>query len=397
ELLYQLNDANVTFVLTGKDIHLNDYENMQSAYKVLSFSDVMCEVETTTDLLEHIQLTDPMTIIYTSGTTGHPKGVVHTYGNHWWSAISSSLNTGLHTDDKWLAMLPIFHVGGLSIFLKSVIYGMSTFLVESFEASRVNRLIIERKITIVSVVTVMLQQLLADLEQETYPNTFRYMLLGGGSCPEQLLLEAKSKHIRVIQSYGMTETSSQIVTLAFADALKKIGSSGKPLFPAEVNILHKDADGIGEVCVKGPMVTNGYYKNERATEESFVDEWLRTGDLGYLDEDGFLYVVDRRTDLIISGGENIYPSEVEHAIMQIDGVLDVAVVGQADNKWGQVPVAFVVQVNNLKEKDILTFLKRKLATYKLPKEIIFIDELPRNASNKIMKYKLRQTDEVRRK
>src|SRR5699024_5381002 len=273
ELLYQLNDANVTFVLTGKDIHLNDYENMQSAYKVLSFSDVMCEVETTTDLLEHIQLTDPMTIIYTSGTTGHPKGVVHTYGNHWWSAISSSLNTGLHTDDKWLAMLPIFHVGGLSIFLKSDIYGMSTFLVESFEASRVNRLILERKITIVSVVTVMLHQLLADLEQETYPNTFRYMLLGGGSCPEQLLLEAKSKHIRVIQSYGMTETSSQIVTLAFADALKKIGSSGKPLFPAEVNILHKDADGIGEVCVKGPMVTNGYYKNERATEEYFVDEW----------------------------------------------------------------------------------------------------------------------------
>lgn len=156
-------------------------------------------------------------------------------------------------------------------------------------------------ITIVSVVTVMVQKLLNELGNNRYPNTLRCMLLGGGPAPKPLLEKAKEKGIPVFQSYGMTETSSQIVTLSPQDALKKLGSAGKALFPAQLRIDGGNEDSIGEIIVKGPMVTKGYYRNEEANKKSFHNGWLRTGDMGYLDDDGFLYVVDRRKDLIISG------------------------------------------------------------------------------------------------
>lgn len=388
ELIYQMNDAEVSMILTC-DYHKATAKQMDFHIPAKSFSEVDQLLEKQVKLHSEINLDAVFTIIYTSGTTGFPKGVIHTYGNHWSSAIGSALNLGLDAKDKWLAMLPIFHVSGLSTFMKSVIYGMPVLLFEKFDVEKVNKAIMEQGVTIVSVVTVMLQRLVTSLGNNKYPETFRCMLLGGGPAPKPLLEKAKEHHIPVFQSYGMTETSSQIVTLSPNDALTKIGSAGKPLFTAQLKINDPDADAVGEIYVKGPMVTKGYYNNQLATEDSFQDNWLATGDLGYVDEEGFLYVMDRRSDLIISGGENIYPAEIEAALTGMDQIAEVGVTGVEDPIWGQVPVAFVVKKNQkLTTEEVLAYAQKKLATYKVPKQIYFVEQLPRNASNKLMRKEL---------
>ncbi|WP_077327669.1 o-succinylbenzoate--CoA ligase [Virgibacillus siamensis] len=380
ELNYQIQDAGVETVLVKEQGPTLDVP-------VYSFSEIKKLDETEITLRNELKLDDLFTIIYTSGTTGFPKGVMHTYGNHWWSAVGSMLNFGLNSEDKWLAVLPIFHVGGLSIFLRSVIYGIPAYLMETFDERKVHEAIMTKHVTIASVVTVMLKRLVNVLEDASYPASFRSMLLGGGSAPKSLLEKAKEHRIPVFQSYGMTETSSQIVTLSPDNALDKLGSSGKPLFPARLKIVAAD-NGVGEIFVKGPMVTNGYYNNSDATQNSFHDGWLSTGDLGYVDEDGFLFVVDRRKDLIISGGENIYPSEIESVLAMLESIQEAAVVGKESEEWGQVPIAFVVKKDEITKEKILEYAQQHLAKYKLPRKIIFVDQLPRNASNKIVRGKL---------
>lgn len=202
------------------------------------------------------------------------------------------------------------------------------------------------------------------------------------------------KGIPVYQTYGMTETSSQICTLAADYMLTKVGSAGKPLFLCQLRIENggevAPSHVEGEIVVKGPNVTSGYFKREEATRETVRDGWLHTGDLGYLDEEGFLYVLDRRSDLIISGGENIYPAQIEEALLAHSKVVEAGVVGKADEKWGQVPVAFIVKADHVTEEELIRFCEEKLARYKVPKEIHFLSELPRNASKKLLRRELRQ-------
>ncbi|WP_099160038.1 o-succinylbenzoate--CoA ligase [Virgibacillus ndiopensis] len=388
ELTYQLNDADVTVVLTCDSLE-KEVVGMDFSVPVKTFSEIGKLEERQVELQSEIRLDDVFTIIYTSGTTGFPKGVMHTYGNHWWSAMGSALNLGIDSKDKWLATLPIFHIGGLSIFIKSVIYGMPVYLVEKFNEQVVHDAIMERGVTIVSVVTVMLKRLVELVGRNHYPDAFRCMLLGGGPAPKPLLEKAKANNIPVFQSYGMTETSSQIVTLSPTDALKKLGSAGKPLFPAQLKIERTKDDPVGEIFVKGPMVANGYFNKEVATTNAFQHGWLATGDLGYLDDDGFLYVVDRRKDLIISGGENIYPTEIESVLSGLEQLSEVGVVGKDDETWGQVPVAFVVAKDNMiTGNDVITYARDYLAKYKIPKQVYFVDRLPRNASNKLVRNEL---------
>lgn len=389
EITYQVEDAEVKLVLTSDSLYDHVLEmNLPSIVK--RFSEIREEEEKDVPLVCEISLQDPYTIVYTSGTTGNPKGVVHTYGNHWWSAIGSVLNLGLTEQDKWLAVLPLFHVSGFSICMRSVLYGIPIFLMEKFDAEAVNEAIISKGVTIISVVTVMLQRLYDELGEKSYPKSFRCMLIGGGPVPRPLLEKAAAKNIPVFQSYGLTETSSQIVTLSPTEALKKLGSAGKPLFPGQLHIHNPDEQGVGEIFVKGPMVTKGYFKNPEANNKSFTNGWLATGDLGYVDEDGFLYVVDRRTDLIISGGENIYPSEIESVLSGYQGVKEVGVVGKKDPTWGEVPVAFIVKDERIEKDELIQFAKEHLASYKVPKEIYFLDHLPRTASNKLMRNVLKE-------
>ncbi|MCM3729770.1 o-succinylbenzoate--CoA ligase [Neobacillus cucumis] len=346
---------------------------------------------------EEISLSELCTIMYTSGTTGNPKGVIQTYGNHWWSSTGSALNLGTIDSDCWLCAVPLFHISGYSILMRSVIYGMPIVLHEHFDAEQTIKDIQLKKVTIMSVVGTMLTQIVEALEDRRLPASFRCMLLGGGPAPLPLLEACVKKDIPVFQSYGMTETSSQIVTLSPEDSFHKLGSAGKPLFPSQLRIELENGETAkagmpGEIVVKGPNVTPGYLNRSKATEEKIRDGWLYTGDIGYLDEQGFLYVKDRRSDLIISGGENIYPAELESILLAHPDVMDAGVTGIDDKKWGQVPVAFIVkkQGTNLSGEELQRFCMERLAKYKLPKAFYFTEQLPRNAAKKLLRRKLRE-------
>lgn len=345
-----------------------------------------------------LALDAPHTIIYTSGTTGRPKGAVLTAGNHWWSATASALNLGLHADDRWLAVLPLFHVGGLAIVLRGAIYGMPVVLHERFDPGAALAAIDHEGVTIASLVAVMLQRMLELRGERPLPPNFRCALLGGGPAPRPLLETCAARGVPVVQTYGMTETASQAATLAPADALRKLGSAGQPLLPLELRIRaagHDAAPGeVGEICVRGPMVTPGYHNNPGASAAALVDGWLHTGDLGYLDAEGFLYVVERRSDLIISGGENIYPAEVEAVLLAHPAVAEAGVVGVPDARWGQVPVAAVVVAAGYAPDEALAaelhaFCRARLATYKCPRRVHFQIALPRTAAGKLRRAELR--------
>lgn len=396
EISWQLENSESKLVLFD-DVFREKLENAPKTVKQLSLAMFINGEEGKAEIRSEYNLNEVHTIIYTSGTTGNPKGVMLSYGNHWWNAVSSSLNLGLHADDCWLCATPLFHVSGLSILMKSVFYGMPVFLVEKFDPAKVNAAIENDHVTHVSVVSQMLIRLVADLGERVYPKSFRCVLLGGGPAPKPLLEVCKEKGIPVYQSYGMTETASQIATLSTEYMLSKLGSAGKPLFPAQLRIekdgQEQSANEAGEIVVKGPVVTKGYWQNEEATEKSIVKGWLYTGDIGYLDEDGFLYVLDRRNDLIISGGENIYPAEIEAVILSHQGIEEAGVVGKSDEKWGQVPVAFIKTWDGetVTKEEILNLCKERLAKYKVPVDVIFVEDgLPRNASNKLLRKELRK-------
>ncbi|WP_082233533.1 o-succinylbenzoate--CoA ligase [Halobacillus massiliensis] len=390
ELTFQVSDADVSHLAAdqeqmGKAVQVK--EELRKPLALYELNDLP-ESNDSFTLQEFLNLDSIFTMMYTSGTTGRPKAVMHTYGNHWFSAVASSLNLGLYAEDKWLVCLPVFHVGGFSLLMKNVIYGMEIVLFKGFDQKKAAEQILNNGVTLISVVTVMLQRLL-NSEIRKFPDHFRGALLGGGPVPVPLLEEAKARRLPVFQSYGMTETSSQIATLSPEAAFKKVGSAGKALGPASLKVMDGDTEAaagqIGEIFVKGPMVTQGYYK-----QKNISTDYLATGDLGYFDTEGFLYVVDRVKDMIISGGENIYPAEIESVIHGIPQVAEVAVTGLAHEKWGEAPAAFIVLKAgaSLTSEQVLSYLKDKLARYKLPQKVYFINELPRNASNKLVRRKL---------
>ncbi len=346
---------------------------------------------------DQVDLDDPACVIYTSGTTGRPKGAILTFGNLWWSAIGSALNLGLRDDDCWLGVLPLFHVGGLSILVRSVVYGIPALVHRRFDAAEVNRAIDEQGVTIASVVSTMLQRLLDARGDRPYPPGFRCFLLGGGPAPRPLLEACARIGAPVVQTYGLTETSSQIATLAPEDALRKLGSAGKPLFPNELRVVREGsalpAHEVGEIQVRGPSITPGYHNRPEASARALCDGWLHTGDLGYLDDEGYLYVVDRRDDLIVSGGENVYPAEVEAVLLAHPGVADAGAYPVAHATWGQA-VAAAVQPRAgcaLEADDLRAFCRERLAAYKVPLTVRFVDRLPRNAAGKLQRARLRES------
>ena len=396
EMAWQIEDSHSKFFIYDVSFR-NKADQIKDLYPSiidLPIDEIKGYQDSLPELLGEFNLNDVHTIIYTSGTTGNPKGVLLTNGNHWWSAVGSALNLGLDIQDRWLAVLPLFHVSGLSILMKSVIYGMTVVLEDSFDAATVNQLIFHKKVTIVSVVSVMLQKMIEELEDQRFPNHLRCVLLGGGPAPKPLLEKSRDKDIPVFQTYGMTETASQIVTLSPEYMLTKLGSAGKSLFPSQLRIEKDGQEAginvVGEIVVKGPNVTMGYYLREDKTLEVIKDGWLYTGDLGYVDHEGFLYVVDRRTDLIISGGENIYPAEIESVLMGHPFVKEAGVTGVSHEKWGQVPVAFIITESGktVSDQELKIYCEQQLARYKIPQSFYFIDELPRNASNKLVRRKL---------
>ncbi len=399
ELAWQLADC-------GASLLLHDAEHADAAAALRSVPQVALEAlgspppDASAPIADRVLALDaPHSIIYTSGTTGRPRGAVLTVGNHWWSAMGSVLNLGLRDDDRWLAVLPLFHVGGLAIVLRGAIYGIPVVLHERFDPAAALAAIDHQGVTIASLVAVMLQRMLEVRGAQPFPAHFRCALLGGGPAPRSLLDACAARGVPVAPTYGLTETASQVATLAPADALRKPGAVGQPLLSAEVRIINAGRDAapgeVGEICVRGPTVTPGYHGRPDATAAAIIDGWLHTGDLGYRDPEGFLYVVDRRSDLIISGGENVYPAEVEAVLLAHPAVAEAGVTGVPDPIWGQAPVAFVVPAagqspTETLAAEVLAFCRERLAAYKCPRSLRFVAGLPRTAAGKLQRARLRE-------
>ncbi len=327
-------------------------------------------------------------IVYTSGTAGNAKGVMLTYGNFWASASASTLNLGLDPSDRWLACLPLHHVGGLSIPIRSAIYGTAVELFPRFEPEAVNRALRSGEVTLLSVVPTMLRRML-NADDRPFGGSLRAVLVGGGPVPPALLERATARGLPVVQTYGLTEACSQVTTLSPSEAMSHLGSAGRALLSADVRVDAPTGE-PGEILIRGPAVTPGYYRNEEATAAAFSDGWLQTGDIGFLDKDGFLTVLDRRDDVIVSGGENVYPAEVEAALLAYPGIEGAAVVGLPDDDWGQRVVAAVVSELPVDLARVEPLLRSRLAGYKIPAAIERFDALPATSSGKIQRRFVRQ-------
>ncbi|MEC1180300.1 o-succinylbenzoate--CoA ligase [Metasolibacillus meyeri] len=386
ELAYQIEDAQVAVVLVAA----SEMHKLPQNIKVVTFEQLAELDEAQVEIAGEWHEEQTISIMYTSGTTGFPKGVRQTVQNHSMSAISSALNLGVTEQDVWLCTVPIFHISGFSILMRSLLYGATVCLYEKFDAQACVREIAEGDVTNISLVSVMLERVLSEMERlqvQAHPR-FKAALAGGGSIPVDYLQRAAKVQLPVVQTYGMTETSSQTATLTSADALRKIGSAGKPLFFNEIRISGTNQPFTeGEICIRGPHVTPGYI-GRFAERVSTENGWLLTGDIGYVDDEGYLYVVDRRADLIISGGENVYPAEIENVLLAHPYVLEAGVCGVTDEKWGQVPLAFIVCKQAITEDELRAFCQQKLASYKLPKHFYCVASLPRNGSNKLLRRKL---------
>ncbi|QMT18547.1 o-succinylbenzoate--CoA ligase [Planococcus maritimus] len=386
ELAYQIKDAGVDQVFVDAKL----IEKVSSA-KPVSFEQLKQAEPAEFNLMAEWEKDRTISIMYTSGTTGQPKGVRQTAENHFSSAVSSALNLGIAPDDVWLCTVPLFHISGFSILMRSLVYGMGVRLYDKFDASSCAEELCKGHVTHSSMVGVTLDQVLREIEQRELrvSSRFKQILAGGGPVPVSYLQRAEAHGIQVLQTYGMTETSSQTTTLQPADAKTKIGSAGKPLFLYQVKIDGANPGEAGEILIKGPQVTPGYIGRfkERTVQQ---DGWLATGDIGYLDAEGFLYVVDRRSDMLVSGGENVYPAEIENVLMAHPSVREAGVCAMADSKWGEVPAAFVVLEDPQMLEELADFCRGKLAGYKVPKLFKLVDELPRNASNKLLRRELKK-------
>ena len=345
-----------------------------------------------------IHLDDDFAIIHTSGTGGRPKAAILTYGNVYQSAVASALKLDTRRNEQWLCVLPLYHVGGLSIVFRSLNYGTAIEVVPPgpFDVEEVNRILGEHPITLVSLVPTMLQRLL-DSRTRPWNPRLRLILLGGEAPSPELVERCIAEELPIATTYGLTEASSQVATAMPDLVYQKPGTVGKPLMFTQVRIRDENGDvaaaGVpGEVLVKGGTVMRGYYGDPAATDAALRDGWLHTGDIGYLDEDGDLFILQRRDDLIVSGGENIYPAEVERVIRSHPQVAEVVVFGAPDAHWGQRVAALIQPVfgASISTKDIDRFLRERLASYKVPRQIFFVDALPLTASGKIQRREARR-------
>ena len=326
---------------------------------------------------------DIAAIMNTSATTGQFKSVPLR-----WSQIKAHVQAsqevlGRSEQDNWLMVLPLFHVSGLSILMRSLYNGTAMTIMESYDEEQVLQCIHDGRINMMSLVPTILK----NLEPRIIHHQLRVILLGGEFIPRPLVDACVEKQLPIYKTYGMTETFSQSVTMPVLLNLNKLDSVGKPLPGMTVHIVNPDVDGVGEIHLNGPMVMGGYINREPIHGD------FNTDDMGYVDEDGFLYILNRRTDLIISGGENIYPKEIEDTVYAMQGVKECAVIPVADTKWGQVPALFVafddIDALGTDSKMIVRdYISSKLAKYKVPKYITIMDALPRNGTGKIMRKSL---------
>ncbi len=415
ELSYILKDAGATALIYGSDfaevtgaLHAGGADATNIVHWI-----EFCEQGHDRDLFatDYIDLTakgsdaapeidsgddDDLFIMYTSGTTGLPKGALHTHNTMAWALITMSNTAELRFRDRFAIALPMFHVGALAPVLLTIYIGGTCVLLRQFDPKLMWEITEQEKLTVNLAVPAMLNFMLMVPDFEKYDfSRLRWVMSGASPVPANLIETYKDIGIEIHQVYGLTEACGPATLISPDDAMVRIGSAGKAFFHTTVRVVDEDGndtapDEPGELLVRGAHVMKGYWNNPEATAETIRDGWLHTGDIALQDTDGFITIHDRVKDMIISGGENVYPAELENVITSHPGVGDVAVIGQDSARWGESPFAVVVRKDeDLTEADILAHCDGKLARFKQPKGVAFVDEIPRNPTGKPLKRLLR--------
>jgi fatty-acyl-CoA synthase len=372
----------------------------------LTYEAVVTQGTGRVDMSPKVSHDTPVTIMYTAGTTGNPKGVLITYGMTFWNAVNITGPTGLGQDSVFYVLLPTFHTGGLNLYANPIFHwGGLNIIARDFDPARAFQTISDSQHPLthffgVPAIYLFMSQH-PDFEQ-TDLSRIQSWGCGGAPLPVTVLETYAKRHVTIQLGFGMTETSPTVFLIAKRHVLNKPTSVGKPLMHTRVRVVDESFEEVkpgqvGEVVISGPNVTPGYWNRPEANEKSFTVDaeggrWLHSGDAGTIDEDGCIYIVDRYKDMYISGGENVYPAEVEQVIFQLPEVADVGVIGIPDEKWGESGLAIVVLKPGctLEPAALIEHCKKGLAKYKVPKEVAFTDVLPRNAAGKVLKRTLRE-------
>ncbi|MCB0656515.1 MAG: long-chain fatty acid--CoA ligase [Saprospiraceae bacterium] len=346
-----------------------------------------------------LSLDDPIFILFTSGTTGLPKGVMYTHRMLLWNSINTSLALTVNADSRILNVMPLFHTGGWNVLVTPVLHhGGTVLLSKRFDPEKALQWLAEEHITLFMGVPTMLRML---TEQDRFETTdlrsLLYLIVGGEPMPVPLIQKWHAHQVLVRQGYGMTEAGPNLTSLHHSDAIRKAGSIGKPNFYVRIRIVDEQGNDVspgdaGELWIQGPMVTPGFWEQPEMARDTFTEGWLRTGDLVRQDEEGDLFVVDRIKNMYISGGENVYPAEVERVLRGHPEVVDVAVIGVPDPQWGETGKAYlVVKDAHLRDAgSIRDYCKERLAKFKIPRHFAFVDHLPLNDAGKVDRKKLKK-------
>lgn len=350
------------------------------------------------DARPEVTIDAPLLMVYTSGTTGRPKGAVLRQSALLWNAANSHHMHDMTSRDVILNVLPMFHVGGLNIqTLPALQIGATVVISRKFDPGETLRLIGQEKPTFLVLVPATIRAVLMHPNwQSSDLSSLRAMTTGSSIVPNSLIEPWHERDIPALVVYGSTETGPVSIYLRAEQAVSKIGTTGLAALHGDMKVVDDNGQptpvgAVGEILVRGPNIMDGYWNDPEATAKALRDGWYYTEDLGMLDDDGFLTVVDRKKDMIISGGENIYPAELEEVLHRLDGVIDAAVVGRADEKWGEIPVAVIEKHTDaaLDREGILKAFEGQLARFKHPRDVIFMDEMPRNSMGKVQKFILR--------
>lgn len=345
-------------------------------------------------------LADPHVIMYTSGTTGRPKGAILTQGNHFWNALNIGSSVDLASTDTTLNALPFFHIGGIGLFTVPTLHaGGTAVIMRKFDPGAALQLIAQHRVTVMLGVPAIWLFLLQHTDFATADLSSLRATLSGGAPLPVALIEAywEQKRLTLRQGMGLTETSPTLFVIDHAHALTKRGSVGKAMLHTEAAIWDEQNQPlppgqVGELVCRGPNLFQGYWNMAEATREAFRGGWFHTGDLAYTDADGYFYLVDRKKDMIISGGENVYSAEVEDVLYRLEQVAEVAVIGREDGRWGEAPIAIAALKpgQTLTLTELQAFCAAHLARFKIPKDLVLVDALPRNAAGKVQKPVLRE-------
>ncbi|MDX1327562.1 MAG: o-succinylbenzoate--CoA ligase [Arenibacter sp.] len=363
--------------------HQTIYKNLNSVYTFIG-------KETSTLNQPNISEESPIFILYTSGTTGLPKGTVYTHKMLFWNSINTTQSLLINNNTTTLNCMPLFHTGGWNVLLTPVLHrGGTIIMFKKFDPLPVLNCIIKERLDLFMAVPTMLKMMveLEEFEQADI-SCLDYIIVGGESMPLNLIETFHAKRVPIRQGYGLTEAGPNLTSLHQNEAERKQGSIGKPNFYVEIRIVDEEDLDVapnmpGEILIGGPMVMPKYWQNKEATNTAKLGHWLRTGDIGRMDEEGFIYIMDRKKNMYISGAENVYPAEVERALLQHPAVKEAVVIAAPHPKWGECGIAFIVSNENISEEDLKDHCKEQLAKFKIPSQFHFVATIPKNDTGKI--------------